>query len=194
MIMILTLMKPDGPGWLMILEAVIDGKYKILEERLPKEPQYDLIMVVIERLTRRLDQIEGVEIGVAKEPKPRSFKRAAREASKEMARRKESGGIPKCMLIKSEEYEKAKTMVRQTLELLLWVKPGKKQIRLMDERFKGMNIVEVPSSIQDKRTNEYIRQELKRQYQLFDSDIELVEGFSSQIKRFRLTLRKHVDV
>ncbi|MGD8190144.1 hypothetical protein ACQCN2_09190 [Brevibacillus ginsengisoli] len=53
--MMMTLLKPEGAGWLIVLETVIEGKYKIVQERLPKEPQYDLIIVIMRRLTKRLD-------------------------------------------------------------------------------------------------------------------------------------------
>lgn len=49
--------------------------------------------------------------------------------------------------------------------------------------------MEVQGSISDGRTHAEIRAALKRLYGVYERDIELIEGYASQFKRYRVTLR-----
>lgn len=71
----------------------------------------------------------------------------------------------------------------------MWVKPGKKRTMLTDETHKGMRIMEVQGAISDGRTHAEIRAALKRLYGVYERDIELIEGYASQFKRYCVTLR-----
>lgn len=191
--MIMTVLKADGPGWLVIVEVVLDGKYKTVQERVPKEPQFDIMMRLLQRILMRMDQVEGAEIQEDQQESNLSFKRATRVAKREMDRRKMKRGIPMSKQIKKEEWEKACTTIRETKEVVIWVKPGKKKLAFQEASYKGMEVVEVPTSLQDVRTNDYVKQALKKRFHLFDGDIELLEGYTQQKKRYKLYLRKTSD-
>lgn len=185
----LTVLKADGPGWKMIAEVVEEGKYKVVTERVGKEPQYDVILKFLHRLPRYWARVDGVEAEEVSKEKMLSAKRAARLASREMARAKEQYTPSKSVQIKGEEFEKAHAIVRETKEIVIWVKPGKKRTMFRDESYKGMEVLEVTTSLSDKQTNQEVINALKKRFSLFDSDIELLEGYASQCKRFKLTLR-----
>jgi uncharacterized protein YggU (UPF0235/DUF167 family) len=185
----LTVRKADGPGWLMIAETVENGLYKVVTERCGEEPPYDVILQFLHRLPRLLDKVWGVSAEEIAPDRPVSAKRAARAANREMERSRNRHLPGKSFRIKGEELEKAAERKRNEIEVRVWVKPGKKRTMLTDETHKGMRIMEVQGSISDGRTHAEIRAALKRLYGVYERDIELIEGYASQFKRYRVTLR-----
>ncbi len=185
----LTVRKAEGPGWLMIAEVVHEDKYKVYTERCGKEPQYDVILAFLHRLPRLWDKVAGVEAEETAEPKAISAKRAARLASREMEQARLHYSPSKSVRIKGEEMEKAHQIRRETIEVCLWVKPGKKRARLLEETTKGMQVMEVTCGLSESRAHAEIQYALKRRYGVYDRDIELIEGYASQRKRYRVTLR-----
>ncbi|MEJ8544413.1 DUF167 family protein [Brevibacillus borstelensis] len=185
----LTVRKAEGPGWLMIAEMVENGLYKVVTERCGEEPPYDTIMWFLHRLPGMLDQICGVEAIEITPSRAVSAKRAARAASREIeaSRRKQSPG--KSFQIISEEWEKAGAWKREVTELILWVKPGKKRTAVTGETVKGMLVVEATGAPGDSKTHADLRSLLKKRYRVYDQDIELVEGYTSQRKVYRITHR-----
>ncbi|KKX54084.1 DUF167 domain-containing protein [Brevibacillus borstelensis] len=186
----LTVRKADGPGWLMIAEMVENGLYKVVTERCGEDPPYATILQFLHRLPRLLDRICGVEALEIQPSRVVSAKRAARAASREMeaARRKQLPG--KSFQIISQELEKAAEWKREVTELTLWVKPGKKRTAITGETLKGMLVVEVTGSPRDSQTHDELRALLKKRFHAYDNDIELVEGYASQRKLYRITHRR----
>ncbi|MFM1650691.1 DUF167 domain-containing protein [Brevibacillus sp. B_LB10_24] len=190
--MILTVRKNDGPGWLMIVEVIEENKYKIVRDICAKEPQYEVILRFLHSLSARLEQIEGTDVEPDAAPKKRNAKRAAREAKREMDRTGAGGQrMPgKAFRLKAAELEKAASVVRETLDVTIWVKPGKPRTMFQGERYKGMEVLEVCTPLSDKRANEEVINALKKRYGVYESDIELVEGYASQKKRYTIALRR----
>ncbi|NGQ93862.1 hypothetical protein G3578_01585 [Brevibacillus sp. SYP-B805] len=56
--------------------------------------------------------------------------------------------------------------------------------------YKGGLVLEVASTAKHGQTNQEMINALKKRYRVYDSDIELIEGYASQCKRFRVTLRE----
>ncbi|WP_019120525.1 DUF167 family protein [Brevibacillus massiliensis] len=191
--MILTVRKNDGPGWLMIAEVIEDNRYKIVRDICAKEPQYEVILRFLHSLPARLKQIEGTEVEWNDAPKKRNAKRAAQEAKREMDRAGGQRMSGKAFQMKAAELEKAAAVVRETLDVTIWVKPGKPRTVFHGERYKGMDVLEVCTPLSDKRANEEVINAFKKRYGVYESDIELTEGYASQKKRFTITLRKAVQ-
>ncbi|WP_346773946.1 DUF167 family protein [Brevibacillus sp. SYP-B805] len=70
------------------------------------------------------------------------------------------------------------------------MKSGKQHTRFREEMYKGGLVLEVASTAKHGQTNQEMINALKKRYRVYDSDIELIEGYASQCKRFRVTLRE----
>jgi uncharacterized protein YggU (UPF0235/DUF167 family) len=186
----LTVLKADGPGWKMIAETVEDGKYKVVTERVAKEPQYEVILKFLHRLPRLLEQVNGVEAEETRIERKVSAKRAARIAGKEMARAKRGYSPSKSVQIKGQELEAAQRIIRETKEITVWVKPGKQRTMFRDETYKGMMVLEIAAALSDKEANQEVIAALMKRFRVFERDIELLEGYASQCKRYKITLRR----
>ncbi|WP_134684450.1 DUF167 family protein [Brevibacillus migulae] len=188
----LTVRKAEGPGWLLIAEIVEEGKYKMVQERCAKEPQYELIMQFIHRLPRLLDQVAGVEAEEAYKPAVLSAKRAARLASREMERSRIRQAPGKSVILKAAEWEDASRIIREVIEVTVWIKPGKKRTMLRDISSNETLVIDVAAGHLGKQANEAVMNVLKKHYGVYERDIELLDGYNGQQKRFRITKRKRL--
>ena len=186
----LTVRKAEGPGWLLIAEMVEEGKYKMVQERCAKEPQYELIIQFVHRIPRLLDQVSGVEAEEVCKPSVLSAKRAARLASREMERSRNRQAPGKSVIIKAAEWEDACRIIREVIDVTVWIKPGKKRTMLRDTSSNDKLVIDVAAGLLGKRVNEEVINVLRKHYGVYEGDIELVEGYSGQQKRFRITMRK----
>src|SRR5689334_15488769 len=90
---IITVVKADGPGWLIIAETVDEGRYKMVRELCGEEPVTEEVMRFIDRLPRRMANIEGAEVELKRpvDQHRTSPKRAAREAARTVAEAHDPG-------------------------------------------------------------------------------------------------------
>jgi hypothetical protein len=191
----LTVVKADGPGWLVIAEMVDNGRYRMVRELFGEEPVTEELLRFIDRLPSRWLKTEGAEVELKRPLAGQrvSPKRAARQAAREVAEARDPGRLQptKAMQIKNAEFDMAKACGQTVRELLVtvWVRYGKKRAAVLEELHQGYRIVEVPGHIADADSNRQVAVTLARHYGADPAQVELVHGYANPQKSFRLILR-----
>jgi DUF2992 family protein len=190
--MVITVMKAPGPGWLILAELVEDGRYKAVVERYGAEPLPEEVMHFVHRLPRLLDNVAGVEAEERRTSRRISPKRAARAAAEELRCQRDLAAPTKSMVLKNQELELADVLHQapEQAEVSVWVRPGRDRSGWAGAMHAGLPVVDVCGSIGDRRTNQEAAIALARHYGAAPRDVELLEGFATQRKTFRVTLRR----
>ncbi len=187
----ITVVKADGPGWLMIAETIENGRYRTVRELCGEEPVTEEIMHFINCLPRRLAAIEGAEVEL-KKPLPQhvSPRRAARQAAREVAQARDPGRFQptKSMQFKSAEFDAQNAVEQNYRELFMtvWVRYGKKHNVVLTEQHGGETIVEVTGLAADPDSNRRVAVTLARHYQTTPERVELLHGYSNPKKSFKV--------
>ena len=191
----ITVVKADGPGWLVIAETVDQGRYRMVRELFGEEPFTAEILRFIDRLPGRWAALEGAEVTLKRPQNQRrlSPKRAARQAAREVAEARDPGRFQptKAMQIKSAEFdlEKAAGQAMRELEVSVWVRFGKKKAAVLDELHHGHQVVEIPGYASESESNQQVIAALARYYGTGLSQVGLLHGFVGPQKSFRIRMR-----
>jgi uncharacterized protein YggU (UPF0235/DUF167 family) len=190
----ITVVKADGPGWLIIAETVDEGRYRMVRELCGEEPVTEEILRFIDRLPERLAKIEGAEVELKRPAEERtrvSPKRAARYAAREVADARDPGRFQptKAMQFKSAELEMSKACEQnfREFELSVWVRYGKKHNQVQQES-GGQVTVEITDFASDSQSNRTVIVTLARHYATSPERIELLHGYSNPRKTFRIRI------
>lgn len=191
----ITVVKADGPGWLVIAETVDQCRYRVVRELFGEEPFTEEILRFIDRLPKRWVAIEGAEVNLKRPLIQRrlSPKRAARQAAREVAGARDPGRFQptKAMKIKSAEFDLAKAagQAMREQEVTVWVRFGKKKATVLDELHHGHQVVEIPGLASESESNQQVIVTLARYYGTNPYQIELLHGFVGPQKSFRIRMR-----
>jgi uncharacterized protein YggU (UPF0235/DUF167 family) len=191
----ITVVKADGPGWLVIAETLDQGRYRVVRELFGEEPFTAEILRFIDRLPERWAAIEGAEVTLKRTSDQRhlSPKRAARQAAREVAEARDPGRFQptKAMQIKSAEFDLAKAagQARRELDLTVWVRFGKKKATVLDELHHGHQVVEIPGYASESESNQQVIVTLARYFGTDPSQVGLLHGFVGPQKSFRIRMR-----
>ncbi|HEX2914087.1 MAG TPA: DUF167 family protein [Chloroflexia bacterium] len=191
----ITVVKADGPGWLIIAETVDEGRYRMIRELYGEEPVTDEILAFLNRLPGRLAAVEGAEVELKDNldnQRRISPKRAARQAAREVAEARDPGKFQptKAMRFKSAEIEATKAFEPQNreVELKVWVRYGKKRCAVLEEKHDGLTVVEITGSPSDVESNRMVAVTLARHFKVPESRVELLHGYANPRKSYRVTL------
>jgi uncharacterized protein YggU (UPF0235/DUF167 family) len=176
----------------MLAELVEDGRYKAVIERCGSEPLPEEVLQFVHRLPRLFDRVVGAEAEERREERRLSPKRAARAAAEEVRRQRDLAAPTRSMVLKNQELELS-DIIRQAprqIDVRVWVRPGRDLTAWAGETHDGLPVVDVRGAAGDRRAAQQTAAALARHYGAAPRDVELLEGFASQRKTFRITLRQ----
>ena len=192
---VITVVKADGPGWLIIAETYEDGRYRMVRELFGDEPVTDEVLKFIDWLPRRLAGIEGAEVDLKNplgEQRRVSPKRAARHAAREVAEARDPGRFQptKSMRLAQAEFDLAHAVQQnlRELEVTVWVRYGKKHSTVLEETHDGYRVVEIAGQASDPDANRKVSLVLAPYYATNPERIELLHGYANPKKTFRLMI------
>lgn len=194
----ITVVKADGLGWLIIAETIDEGRYRMVRELCGEEPVTEEILRFIDRLPRRLAKIEGAEVELKRRADNRqvSPKRAARQAAREVAEARDPGRFrpTKAMQFKSDELEMSKAIEQhfRELEVTVWVRYGKKKASFITGPEANQAVAELTTLAADPASNRAVITLLARHYRTSPEKVELLHGYASPKKTFKVITRNYL--